>query len=638
MGSVDRRPDSIIRYRALVATNCHTGSLGITHHFDHSAIMIRFMCFAFAAFVAIAAPPLASHAAERLNVVLIVADDLGWADLGCYGSKYHKTPNLDRLAAEGMRFTHGYAACPVCSPTRAAILTGQYPARIGITDWLPGRADRPDQKLLRPTLVNDLPGTEITLGGAFRQAGYVTGLIGKWHLGMKEATPLNRGFDINIAGDHTGMAINYFAPYEDKKGRVMPGLANSPAGEYLTDRLAEEAEKFIERFREKPFFLYLPHFAPHIPLRAKEQTIAKYKPGQPGQQGNPLYAAMLESLDEAVGRVLKKLDDLKLTERTIVIFTSDNGGLSVLEGPDTPATINAPLREGKGYLYEGGIRVPLIVIWPRVTKPGSTCDTPMCSIDFYPTLSAACGLRDETKHDGVNCVPLLNGDTIRRGALYWHYPHYSNQGGKPGGAIRSGDYKLVEFYETGRRELFDVVKDPGENRNLIEEKPEIAKTLADYLEAWRKSVGAKMPTPNQDYVPNPQTKDGNIVMHSRTADVHGTMLRYEPLPHKTTLGYWVNVSDWASYEFTVSTPGTFTVEVLQGCGKGQGGSEVEVSVGEQKLNFTVEDTGHFQNFKPRDIGTVKIDKAGRYTLTIKPTKKAAAAVMDVRQVTLKPVR
>jgi arylsulfatase A-like enzyme len=577
-------------------------------------------------------------AAERLNVVFVLADDVGWADLGCYGSTYHKTPNIDRLATEGLRFTNAYAACPVCSPTRASIMTGKYPQRLGITDWLPGRPDRPDQKLKRPTLVTDLPASEMTLAVAFKQAGYVTGHIGKWHLGGKDASPDKRGFDVNIAGDHTGTALSYFAPFADKSGRFMPGLENAPEGEYLTDRLAAEAEKFIEHNKDKPFFLYLPHYAPHTPMRAKAEKIAKYKPRPAGQQGNPTYAAMLESLDEAVGRVLKKLDDLKLADHTVVIFTSDNGGLATLEGMPTAPTCNAPLREGKGYLYEGGIRVPLIVKWPNETTPGSTKTVPVSSIDYFPTLCDACGIKSDAKVDGISLVPALKGGKIERDSLYWHYPHYANQGSKPGGAIRSGNFKLIEFYENDRRELFDVVADVGENKNLAAEKPDVVKQLADKLVAWRKEVGAKLPTPNPDYVPNPQAKDGTITLPGRTAEVHGTMLRFEPLPHKKTLGYWVNVDDWASWEFTVSTPGTFTVEVLQGCGKGQGGSEVNVQLGDQTLKFTVEDTGHFQNFKARDIGTVKIEKPGRYTLAIKPAKKAASAIVDIRQVTLKPVK
>ncbi|HEY7154544.1 MAG TPA: sulfatase-like hydrolase/transferase [Gemmataceae bacterium] len=575
--------------------------------------------------------------AGRPNIVLIVADDLGWADLACYGSKYHKTPNLDRLAAGGMRFTDAYAACNVCSPTRAALMTGKYPARLNLTDWLPGRPDRPDQKLLRPAINQALPASETTLAAALKAAGYATGHVGKWHLGGKGAGPLQRGFDVNIAGDEAGSPRSYFAPFKGRDGRFMPGLEDAPEGEYLTDRLTAEAEKFIESNRAKPFFLYLAHYTVHIPLRAKAEMTAKYKPGRPGEQGNPIYAAMLESLDEGVGRILKKLDELKLTERTVVVFTSDNGGLCVREGPNTPATINAPLREGKGYLHEGGLRVPLIVQWPNVTRPGSTSAVPVCSIDLFPTLLGACGIKNTARVDGASLTPLLKGGSLKREALYWHYPHYSNQGGRPGGAVRSGDYKLIDFYENDRRELFDLKKDLSESHNLSGEKPEIVKELSGKLAAWRKEVGARMMKPNPDYAPNPQQANGVVQLPARTAEVHGTQLRYEPLPHKNTLGFWVRAEDWASWEMTITKPGTFTVEVLQGCGKGQGGSVVEVSVGGQTLTFTIEDTGHFQNFKARTIGRTSFDKPGHYTLTVKVKKKAAAAVMDLRQVTLKPI-
>jgi arylsulfatase A-like enzyme len=588
--------------------------------------------------------PSASQAAEpassagRLNVVLIVADDLGWADLGCYGSKYHRTPHLDRLAAEGLRFTDAYAACPVCSPTRAALMTGKYPARLNLTDWLPGRPDRPDQKLLRPVINQELPATETTLAAELKAAGYTTGHVGKWHLGGKGAGPRERGFDVNIAGDQAGSPRNYFAPFKGRDGHFMPGLEHAPEGEYLTDRLTAEAEKFIESNRAKPFFLYLAHYAVHIPLRAKADMIARYRPGRAGQQGNPIYAAMLESLDESVGRILKKLEQEKLTERTLVLFTSDNGGLCVLEGPNTPATINAPLREGKGYLYEGGLRVPLLVRWPGVARPGSTNSAPVSSIDFFPTILDACGVKSEPRVDGLSLVSSLRGGGLKRKALYWHYPHYANQGGRPGGAVRADDYKLIEFDENGRRELYDLKKDLGENRNLIADQPDKARELAEKLAAWRNEVGARRMKPNPGYIPNPQAADGTVTLPARTAEIHGTQLRYEPLPHKNTLGFWVRAEDGASWEFTLRKPGSFAVEVLQGCGKGQGGSEVAVSVGGRTLTFTVEDTGHFQNFKARTIGTITLDKAGRYTLTVKPRKKAAAAVMDLRSITLRPTK
>ncbi len=596
--------------------------------------MRNFISGAALAAVLLAGPSLA--AAESVNIIVIVADDLGWTDLGCYGSKYHKTPNLDRMAATGVRLTNAYAASPVCSPSRAALLTGRYPARFGLTDWLPGRPDRPDQKLLRPTLADKIPTTVPTLAAILKGHGYATGHIGKWHLGGKDAGPRQRGFDFNIAGDERGSPASYFAPFKGKDGPAMIGLEEAPAGEYLTDRLTAEAEKFIDDNRAKPFFLLLDHYAPHIPLAAKAEIIAKYKAGKPGEQGNPIYAAMIESLDESFGRILRKLDDLKLKERTIVVFTSDNGGLCVVEGPDTPATSNNPLREGKGYLYEGGLRVPLLVIWPGVAAAGATVDTPVSGIDLLPTLLEAVGAKEKAQSDGVSVVPLFKGDALKRDALFWHYPHYSNQGGRPGDVIRAGNYKLIEFSEGDRRELYDLKKDMSESRNLIEEKPEIARELHAKLEAWRKEVGASPMKPNPDYAPNPQAKDGSITLDARTAEVQGLQLRFEPQPHKNTLGFWTRKEDTVSWQFTVTKPGVFSVEVLQGCGKGQGGSEVEVSVGQQVLGFTVEDTGHFQNFKARDIGKLTLDRAGRYTLTVKPKKKAAAAIMDLRSISLRP--
>jgi arylsulfatase A-like enzyme len=570
---------------------------------------------------------------RKLNVVFIMADDLGWADLGCYGSKYHQSPNLDALAKQSARFTNAYAGVHVCSPTRAAIMTGKWPARLGITDWLPGNGDKPTQKLLVAKLPNQLPASEKTIANHFKDNGYVTALVGKWHLGGEGAGPRERGFDVNIAGDHTGTALSYFAPYQNKQGRVMPGLENAPAGEYLTDRLTIEAEKFLDANRDKPFFLYMPHYNVHTPIKAKPDLAAKYKPGPQGSQGNPVYAAMIESLDESVGRILKKLDDLKIADRTLVIFTSDNGGLAALVNSDPP-TSNAPLREGKGFLYEGGLRIPLIVRWPGVAKAGSVIDEPVCAVDFFSTLMEGCGFKDDQKRDGLSLVKLLKGETLGRDTLYWHYPHYHL--GRPGGAIRHGDWKLIEFYDSGRRELYDLKKDPRESSNQAEAKPDVVKQLADKLDVWRKEVGATMMTPNPNYVPNPPDKDGKIVMHARTADVHGVNLRYEPAPHKVTLGYWTRVEDWASWEFTTLKPGEYTVEILQGCGKGQGGSEVNLAVGAQTLTFVVEDTGGFQSFKPRELGVIKLEKPGRYELTLKPTKKAAAAVMDVRSVTLKP--
>jgi arylsulfatase A-like enzyme len=577
-------------------------------------------------------------ASPRTNVVVILADDLGGSDLGCYGSTYYRTPHLDRLAAAGMRFTSAYAACPVCSPTRAALLTGLYPARLHLTDWLPGRADRSDQKLLRPEFNHSLPKGVTTIADLFKANGYATAHIGKWHLGGGDADPRRRGFDVSIGGDNTGAQATYFAPFRGPNGRFLPGLESAAPGEYLTDRLSAEAERFIEQNRDKPFFVYLAHNAPHIPLKAKPELVAKYPTGgPPGTQNNPIYAAMIESLDESVGRILKKLDDLAIADRTAVICTSDNGGLSIAEGPDTPATSNAPFRDAKGFLYEGGIRVPLIVRWPGLTRAGSKSDVPVSSIDFFPTLADLCDLNSKAEVDGVSLRAALSGGTQQRADLYWHYPHYSNQGGRPGGAVRAGSWKLIEHYEDGRRELYDLSRDVSETRNLVADNPEKANNLADRLAAWRRSTGAQMMRPNPAYVPNPQSADGVIELPARTAEIHGIQVRYEPAPHKNTIGFWTRPDDYVSWEFTVTRAGQFSVEVLQGCGKGQGGSEVELDFGSQKLRISVEDTGGFQNFKPRTIGTVTLEKAGRRTLVVRPIRKAGQAVMDLRAIALRPV-
>lgn len=584
-------------------------------------------------------------AAKKPNVIIFLVDDYGWMDASCYGSKFYRTPTVDKLASEGVRFSNGYAACPVCSPTRASILSGKYPARLHLTDWLPGRGDRPDQKLLKPNIPQEMVLSEVTIAEALKRAGYATGHIGKWHLGGKGFLPQDQGFDLNIGGDDRGSPWSYFAPYEgiDKRHggikRTIPGLEHAEKGEYLTDRLTTEAEKFIDQNHEKPFFLYFAHYAVHIPLKAKQDLISRYlNNGKAGTQTNAIYAAMIESVDQSLARVRKKLDDLKIADNTLLIFTSDNGGLSVSEGPNTPSTINAPLREGKGYLYEGGIRVPWIIKWPGVTKPGTVSDVPVSTIDLYPTIMDVCGVPKpkEQKLDGVSLVPLLkDGKAPKRDALYWHYPHYSNQGGKPGGVIREGDWKLIEFYENGRLELYNLAKDIRESRNLAEDESKTAMRLQRKLDQWRRDVGAQMMEENPDFHPNPQGKNGDIPLLAKYATVHGTMVRYEPLPHKNTIGFWVRAEDSVSWDFEVSKPGKFTVVPLQGCGTGQGGSEVQFSVGEQKLKMTVEDTGGFQNFKAREIGTITIDKPGRYTLTVQPLTKAKNAVMDLRQVVLK---
>ncbi len=332
---------------------------------------------------------------SRPNIIVILLDDLGARDLGCYGSRFHETPRIDALASRGVRFTDAYSACPVCSPSRAAIMSGKYPARLHLTDWLPGRADRNSQKLLRPPIRQELPLDEVTLAKALRGAGYACASIGKWHLGGAGFWPEQHGFEINLGGTETGSPPGGYFRFKT------PSMSARDDSEYLTDRLSDEAVAFIKQHADRPFFLYLPHYAVHIPLQGKPALVAKYRakpvPAVPGvgepAQANPTYAAMLESADLGVGKIMDTLDSLKIADRTVIMFTSDNGGLSVKEGPNTPATSNAPLRAGKGYLYEGGIRVPLLITWPGVAGAGSTCGVPVSGQDLYPTILEAAGVR-----------------------------------------------------------------------------------------------------------------------------------------------------------------------------------------------------------------------------------------------------
>jgi len=434
------------------------------------------------------------------NFLFLLIDDMGYRDLGCYGSTFYETPNIDRFAAQSMRFTNAYAACPVCSPTRASILTGKYPARLQLTDWIPGRSQWPAARLLTPSFQQQLPLEEITIPQALKPPGYASASIGKWHLGGPAFYPDKHGFDLNVAGTEKGQPASYFGPFD------LPNLKGGSKDEYLTDRLTEEACRFIEANRERPFFLYLPEFAVHLPEQAKAAAIERFraKADPKSPQHDPVYAAMISSLDENVGRILAKLDELRLAENTVVIFMSDNGGL-VYEGRSKqPVTSNLPLRAGKGHLYEGGIREPMMIRWPGVTKPGSLCETPVGSIDFFPTILEMAGAKPPTDSaiDGRSLVPLLKqSGSLRREALFWHYPHYSNQGGVPGGAVRAGDYKLIEFYEDGRLELYNLANDIGENHNLAASDPSRAKHLQRLLDTWRKSVHAAMPTPNPQYDP-----------------------------------------------------------------------------------------------------------------------------------------
>jgi arylsulfatase A len=457
-----------------------------------------------------------SQAAEsaRPNIILFLIDDLGWRDLGCQGSTYYRTPHIDRLASEGVRFTDAYAACAVCSPTRAAVLTGKYPARLLLTNWLPDGRWNPKAKLREGRFLRGLPVEEFTMAEALRAAGYRTASIGKWHLGSEPfSLPEHHGFDVNVAGNAHGAPGSYFFPYQGNwlipttelraKWNVLP---DGKEGEYLTDRLTDEAVKFIHESKGKPFFLYFPHYGVHTPLQAKPEVTAKYERiPEAERQGKPEYAAMVESIDDSVGRVLATLRELKLEDNTVIIFTSDNGGFY-------NATSNAPLRANKGAYYEGGIRVPLIIKWPSVTKPGLVVNDPVTSTDLYPTCLAAAGLSAlPNQHvDGVNLRPVLTGaGSLPDRALFWHFPHYNDHPSSvPSSVIRKGDWKLIETFDPEAIELYNLANDLSETSNLIATESVKVEELRRELDAWRKAVGAEAMHPNPVYDPSviPDTK------------------------------------------------------------------------------------------------------------------------------------
>ncbi len=445
-----------------------------------------FLC-SFAAALARSAPP---------NLVLILADDLGSRDLSCYGNPYFSTPNLDRLAAEGARFTDAYAASPVCSPTRASILSGRYPVRYGVTDWIPGRPSHEKGPIITPRTRAELPLEELTLAERLKSAGYRTAAIGKWHLGGDGFSPREQGFDLNLGGTNSGSPPRaqqpYFGPWK------LPDLEGKP-GEFLTERLTQEACSFIRQTRGAPFFLYLCHFTVHIPLNARPEQIERHR-AKTGGRYNPVYAAMVESLDESVGEVLDAVDETGLRDRTMIIFTSDNGGLRFEGASKQPVTDNSPFRAGKGHLYEGGIRVPLLVRLPGVIKPGITISTPVSSIDLVPTFCELAGIRVRDV-DGVSLVPLFRTRSLAERPLFWHYPHYSNQGGEPASAVRSGPWKLIEFYDSPRRELYHLGNDPGETINLVEREPAVARRLTARLHQWLRQTKAILPQRNPAHDP-----------------------------------------------------------------------------------------------------------------------------------------
>lgn len=455
---------------------------------------------------------------KRLNFVFLLIDDFGWMDIGANNPHcFYETPNIDRLARSGMNFTNGYAANPVCSPTRYSIMTGKYPSRVDATNFFSGRRSG----RFNPGELNDkMSLSEITLAEALKEHGYKTAFAGKWHLGPDEQYwPENQGFDANIGGWAVGSPRGgYFAPFDN------PRLGEYPKGSHLPRVLTDESLAIMDQYKDKPFLLYLAYYSVHTPLQGREDLIAKYQAKRdkllaedatefgpeeqvwPGgkerrvriRQCHAVYGAMVEAMDEQIGRVLDKLEELGIADNTAVMLMSDNGGLSTSEGSPTS---NLPLRGGKGWLYEGGIREPFLIRWPGVTRPGSRCDVPVVSMDFYPTILEMAGLpaKNAQHLDGVSLAPLLKGrKRIDRDAIYWHYPHYSNQGGFPGGAVRMSNWKLIERFEDGRVHLYDLEQDIGERKDLASEHPQRVAQMREKLHAWYEQVDAKFLRPKGD--------------------------------------------------------------------------------------------------------------------------------------------
>lgn len=448
---------------------------------------------------------------QKPNILFILADDLGYHDLSCMGSNYYETKHIDRIASEGMVFTEGYAACQVCSPSRASIMSGKFTARHGITDWIGARAGEEWRKagrfnkLLPPQYIHNLPHEYIILPEALKEAGYKTFFAGKWHLGGEGSWPEDHGFDINKGGWDKGSPMGgFYAPWEN------PRLENGPDGESLTLRLAHETASFIKAHKDSSFFAFLSFYAVHAPLQTTEEKWAKYRKKaeengikengfEMGRflpirqvQDNPIYAGLVETMDDAVGIVLNTLDELELTDNTIIIFTSDNGGVAA---GDAFATSNKPLRAGKGYQFEGGIREPWFIKVPWLNAAGKKSDIPVTGTDFYPTLLELAGieLKPDEHIDGRSLVPVLKGHNLEERLLIWHYPHYGNQGGEPSSIIRSGKWKLIHYYEDGRNELYNLKSDLSETTDVSSEHPELTKQLHEQLFTYLKEVGARFP-------------------------------------------------------------------------------------------------------------------------------------------------
>lgn len=480
------------------------------------------------------------HAAP-MNFVFFLVDDLGQKDIGIEGSTFYETPNIDRLAAGGMRFTNGYATCEVCSPSRASIMLGKYPPRIGITDWIgaaTGRNWNRNDRILPAANRSSLPHEDITLAEAMREAGYRTFFAGKWHLGGEGSFPEDHGFDLNKGGHHRGSPPGgFFSPYKN------PKLKDGPPGESLTLRLASETADFIEANRNRPFFAYLSFYAVHAPIQTTDELRNKYirKARTRGLadsrflfdrtmpvrqvQDNPVYAGMMETVDDAVGMVIQKLEELGLAKNTVIIFTGDNGGVS---SGDAFATSNLPFRGGKGRQWEGGIREPYYIRAPGVTKPQSVSDTPVTGTDFYPTILELAGvpLKPKQHVDGVSLVPLLKGASIPDRDLYWHYPHYGNQGGEPCSIIRSENWKLIHYFEDGRDELYNIQADIGEQTDCISENTETAQKLRARLDSWLKDTGALIPQKDDRFDPVRKAKQIELQKTTRLRALEQSHARY----------------------------------------------------------------------------------------------------------------
>ena len=459
----------------------------------------------------------AQEALRPPNIVFILADDLGWRDLSNEGSTFYESPHIDSIAAAGMKFTRGYATCRVCSPSRASIMTGKYPPRHGVTDWIGAatgegwrKAGRHDS-LLPPEYVHGLGADEITLAEALRGAGYRTFFAGKWHLGSKGSWPTDHGFEVNRGGWDVGSPRGgYFAPYNN------PNLEQGADGECLPIRLGKETAAFIEEHKDEPFLAYLSFYSVHGPIQTSEALWSKYQAKAVKQgladkrfifdrrlpvrqvQDCPIYGGMVESMDAAVGIVLAKLKELDLEDNTIICFTSDNGG--VASGDSSP-TSNLPLRGGKGRQWEGGIREPFYISAPGTTSAGSLSASPVSGIDWYPTLLELAGvpMPEGQDVDGVSLVPLLGGESMAERSLFWHYPHYGNQGGEPSSIVTMGDWKLIHYHEDGRDELYHLGQDVGEQNDLAAKQPERAFAMRMTLDTWLKSSGAKMPVPDTQF-------------------------------------------------------------------------------------------------------------------------------------------